>query len=106
MDVTGAVTGTIGVYILSYVTINRWNMRYAMESTCLKQVHRGNTKFSVDSFLKLPIAHIRLEHPGFRNSVAKFLEEEKQAISRGIEEFAPHSPYRETVFLPVKEERS
>ena len=47
-----------------------------------------------------------LEHPGFRNSVAKFLEDEKQAISRGIEEFSPHSPYRETVLLPVEDERS
>jgi predicted N-acyltransferase len=38
-----------------------------------------------------------LEHPGFRNSIAKFLEEEKHAIRRGIEEFSPHSPYRESV---------
>ena len=106
MDVTGAVTGTIGVYILSYVTINRWNMRYAMESTCLKQVHRGNTKIQRGFLPEVTYSAHWLEHPGFRNSVAKFLEEEKQAISRGIEEFAPHSPYRETVFLPVKEERS
>jgi len=47
-----------------------------------------------------------LQHPGFRNSIAKFLEEEKQAISRGIEEFRPHSPYRETVPFPEEEERS
>jgi hypothetical protein len=47
-----------------------------------------------------------LEHPGFRNSVAKFLEDEKQAISRGIEEFSPHSPYRETILFSVEDERS
>lgn len=35
-----------------------------------------------------------LEHPGFRSSISKFLEEEKAAIDQGIEEFTPHSPYR------------
>ena len=45
-----------------------------------------------------------LEHPGFRNSVAEFLEEEKAAIHKAIEEFSPHSPYREVVhFLPAEE---
>jgi predicted N-acyltransferase len=47
-----------------------------------------------------------LEHPGFRNSIAKFLEEEKQAISRGIEEFSPHSPYRKKAHLHEEDERS
>ena len=47
-----------------------------------------------------------LEHPGFRNSIAKFLEEEKSAIHQGIEDFNPHSPYRETASLLPNDERS
>jgi len=47
-----------------------------------------------------------LEHPGFRNSIAKFLEEEKHAISQGIEDFRPHSPYRAAVPCLSPDERS
>ena len=47
-----------------------------------------------------------LEHPGFRNSIAKFLEEEKHAISQGIEDFRPHSPYRAAVPYLSPDERS
>ena len=35
-----------------------------------------------------------LEHEGFRNSISNFLEEEKESIRQGINEFSPHSPYR------------
>ena len=34
-----------------------------------------------------------LEDKMFYNSVSRFLEEEKQSIQRGINEFRPHSPY-------------
>jgi len=47
-----------------------------------------------------------LEHPGFRNSVAEFLEEEKVAIHKAIEEFSPHSPYRDDGSFLIDEERS
>ncbi len=47
-----------------------------------------------------------LEHKGFHNSVAKFLEEEKTAISRGLKEFSPHSPYRKSAPFPGNDESS
>ena len=47
-----------------------------------------------------------LEHPGFSNLVAEFLEEEKAAIHKAIADFSPHSPYGETVSFLIDEDRS
>ena len=35
-----------------------------------------------------------VENEVFRNSISKFLEEEKKAICKSFEKFKPHSPYR------------